>query len=161
MTYQYSVKKNPRIILLFSITAVLPAAAFSLSFVAGPVIGIIAGIIALLFSYQIGKYALLALRSRIQSHDDGLTITMPDGEMIRFGWTEISHSGTARFSNDRLAAFVYAETKDIFVEILPIYHNFNGFLAELKEKCPYSEYQPVHSATIKELLEHILNGNPL
>ena len=147
--------------LLFFLTGILPAAGFALAFITGPVLGIIAGIAALLFSYQIGKYAFLALRSKIQSHDDGLSITIPDGDIVRFNWDGISHSGTALFSNNRFSAFVYDEDKDTFVEILPIYENFDQFLFELKHKTPYTSYTPEHSQDIKELLGKLINGEPV
>ena len=161
MVYHYSVRKNPRILVLFFVIAILPVAGFALAFIAGPILGIIAGVVALLFSYQIGKYTYFTLRSQIHSHDDGISITMPDGDIVRFKWDGISHSGTALFSNNRFSAFVYDENEDTFVEILPIYNNFDDFLTELEQKTPYEKYIPEHSDDIKELLGKLINGEPV
>ena len=132
-----------------------------MSFLAGPILGIIAALIASIFSYQIAKYAYFTLQSRIHSHDDGLTITLPDKDISRFLWSEITYAGEVIFTAKRISAFVYSELHDTYIEILPIYEGFDELLRELEKKCPFGKYEPTHSETIKELISNLIAGKPV
>ncbi|MBN2511212.1 MAG: hypothetical protein JXB03_13110 [Spirochaetales bacterium] len=161
MKYRYNLSKNPRIFILFTAAALLPLAGFSLVLAAGPVFGVIAGVAGLLFAYPLIKYAIAAVQSYIHIHDDGLTVHMPDGDILRFSWEEISHSGTVVFPDGRERAFVYAEHKDQFIEIAPLYKDYQHFLKEMKERTAFSAHKAEDASDMKDFLSRLLENDQI
>jgi hypothetical protein len=147
MTYRLTIGSNKRIILLIVLSSILPLVGILAAIYLGVAGYIILGA-GVLISYQSFKYIRYNLRSRVVTHDEGLSVFVPGGEPLRFLWTEITHAGLCTRDNGKRAVFVYEEESDKFVSIPDEYEGFDGLQAELRTRIDTEKRGEFHEFTL-------------
>jgi hypothetical protein len=100
--------------------------AFPLNIILGFAIGYLA---VKLYGFIRGQ-----IRSRIMTHDDGISAKTSLGETISIPWTLITHSGYFHSKNlNKKVIFVYSDSTDQLLTIPDEYSDFPNLWSEIEE----------------------------
>ncbi len=158
MIYKLSLKSNPKLIVLYIFVAALPAFGLLLLVIAGPLPGLISIAVTGFISYQISKVIKPVVKSKIHTHDDGLTFFLTDGEIERYFWDKITHIGTCETEKGQKTLYIYIEPEDRFMIIPDEYTGIMDLAVEVAEQ---TSLTPGHSVlkegeTAKDALKKIM-----
>jgi hypothetical protein len=156
MKHTITLTSNPRMIILFLIVIVLPAAGVLLLVFAGTLIGIIALAAAAYLDYSMLRFFRNHLNSWVETTDTELKCRMPDGELLDFSWDQVTAAGYCTKERDRPFLFVYREEGDKLVTIPKEYSDFQTLLSAIKERTPFQELTLSRGETIQERLKQML-----
>ena len=156
MTYRITISSNPKTLLLIIFVVALPVGTI-LSFLVMPIfLSIILTILGGYVSYNLAKYVLNILASRIDTSDEGLSFKMSRKESSSLRWEQISHAGYCEEERSRPSAFVYSEDEDRLLTIPSEYSGFRDLVAELRSHVTVENIQLDPSDSIASYLRDLL-----
>ena len=156
MKHTITLTSNPRMIILFLIVIILPAAGILLLVFAGTLIGIIALAAAAYLDYSMLRFFRNHLNSWVETTDTELKCRMPDGELLDFSWDQVTAAGYCTQERGRPFLFVYREEGDKLVTIPKEYGDFEALFATIKQRAPFQELTLSRGETIQERLKEML-----
>lgn len=156
MEYRVTVKSNPRILILFSVIALIPLAAVLLIVLWSPIAGVILLAIGGYVDYHLIKFARLQLASYVRTDEDGIRGLSGISEKVDIEWDDVTHAGVATESGTRAAAFVYAEGEDQLITVPSEYENFEHFVTELGERFDLIRFELDSNETLTDRLKTML-----
>ncbi len=136
MRHTITITSNPRMIILFLIVIVLPAAGILLLILAGTLLGIIALAGAAYLDYLLLRFFRNHMNSWVETSDTELVCQMPDGDLLAFPWDQVSAAGYCTQQQGRPFLFIYKEKGDKLVTIPKEYGNFETLSSTIKQRIP-------------------------
>jgi hypothetical protein len=156
VVYRASLRANPRIFIPILAVPLLPAAGvLAIIYVRG-LIGIVAAVAGLYFSYHLFKYLRSHLRSYIQTDDEGLRCRTTVDEEIAMAWSDITHGGLAVAKGKQATLFLYAEGDDKLLTIPPEYQGWEQLVEEARARVDLPQITLSENSTIQDHLRAVL-----
>ena len=152
MIHRITIASNPRILIIFLLSVGLPAGSLVILFTLGILWGIILLAISGYIAYHLMKYGISNLKSRIETAEDGLTISIAYEEPKHLEWDQISHSGLCLQHGQRPSLYIYAEKTDQLVTIPDEYTGFLELSETIERNAPFETVTLDEHESIKEHL---------
>lgn len=157
MNHRITLRSNPRLALLGLLIAGLPLFGLLLLLYLRSVIGIAVLIGSGYISYQLIKFLIPLMKSRIETSEEGITCHLSEKTPIVFQWNEITHAGLCRQPWQKPCLFVYQETNDQLVIIPQEFSHFDLLTDEIQKKTPYQEIRLEKGDTLQRWLKEQLD----
>jgi hypothetical protein len=154
MTYRFSMKKSPRSIIVVFIAFLLGFGGFvSILFLTFPW-NVLLAAVCIFLSVFFGKTASKQKKSKIITHDDGISGLTGFGEKISLNWNTISHQGLW-YTKPRIL-FLYSEQEDQLLIIPDEYTQFDELIIEIKHRFNLQELMANEISSIKDYLNRTI-----
>lgn len=161
MTYRITLFSNPRLILLIIIMLILPPAGVFGLFNFGLFLGIIALGLAGIIDYHFVKYTISALKTRIDTDEEGIACVTTEKETVHFAWQEITHSGLTRQQTrwrmqGTPSLFLYDGAGDRLLQIPREYSGFDALVEEVRDRTAFTEIHLSHEENLEDRLKEMV-----
>ena len=154
MTYRFSMKKSPRSIIVLLIAFLFGFGAFAFILYLTFPWNVLLAAICVFLSVFFGKTTNKQMKSRIITHDDGISGLTGFGEKINLEWNTISHQGLWYTKPPTL--YLYSEQDDQLLMIPDEYTQFDELINELKQRFTLQELKADEISTIKDYLNQAM-----
>ena len=134
MVYRFNIRKNPRVILLGVIPAVLLIGSVALLILVQPLLGLGALAVSAYVSYHLVKFLRNNVKSEIRTYDDELVCDTSMGEKTQIEWKSITHAGRYFVGDELALLFVYNETDDKLLTIPFQYSQMDELEREIRDQ---------------------------
>lgn len=157
MTHKVTLRSNPRLLFLGGFIVGLPVSGLLLFLYLGGLIGVLAILGSLFISYQIIRFLISHMRSRIETTEDGIQCRLSGNNDVSLRWEDISHAGFCHEKRQKPCVFLYDETDDKFVIIPREFSDFDHLLNIIKQKTLLQEIELAKNESIKDWLRKQLD----
>ncbi len=157
MIHTMTVRSNPRLILLGLLLIALPLFGLILLFTITGIGGIIGLLASGFITYQVAKFMIPQVRTRIETDEGGIMCSRPDSDTVDFRWSEVTHAGFVRQKSEKPSIFLYNEKEDRLTIIPQEFSDFDQLLARVKQQTPFQEIRLDATDSIHGWLRRHLN----
>lgn len=160
MIYRVTLRSNPKVLVLFVVIVVLPAAGvLGLVYVEG-LLRLIIPAVAFYLAYHLYRFVGSHLRSYVETSEEGLSCRTTVNEEISFRWDAVTHAGVGRGPRGQGTLFLYDEGEDKLLSIPGEYANWDRLQEELKQYTRgFQELALEGSETVQDRLRAVLGSD--
>ena len=133
MKYRITFASNPRSILVIFLVLILPAAGIVCLLFLPPFVGIVVILVGGYVAYQLVKFLINILTSRIETSEQGMKFTLNRKETTFFAWVDLTHAGYCTQAKNRPFIFLYADEDDRLMTVPDEYEGFSNLIDEIKD----------------------------
>lgn len=157
MEYKRKIKIDKNFVGIYAMAAVILAAGAICCIWFSAFIGTLCIIAGLFVCWIIAKTMKKILSSRILTYSEGLTVFNADGSKMAMEWKDVSHAGKITGGKFAGHVFMYDESADQFIQLPPIFHDFDKFEAELKEHFTVDDVNLEENESVRDYIKGLVS----
>lgn len=154
MVFHFQINRSPRTILFVVLLVLLVVLGIYFLFGISFPFNLLGAGLTFFLAWGIFNIIRNQVKSRITTHDDGVSAVTTMGEKISVPWPLITHAGLYSESRKAQILYIYAESTDQVLSIPQDYQPFDQLLDEVKERLSF-ELETVELGEGQTLIDYL------